>query len=176
MEVLSFAAGPPHPMLWICSSILVPPAKYDVSIASVSLTNTESSTGPFTGSGVINWFPVAPNRLVQSYGGVVAALCTMLPSSSNMPVLWTACAAPMNISPATTKTLTVAIRRTRRSRAWRKLRSALIYLLPPFDHGQERAPGPAIPLQKELKKQADANEPGDGLVGAVLTPRPVQGA
>ena len=43
-------------------------------MASVSSTNTEASSGPFTGSGVTNWFPVAPNRFVQSYGGVVAGV------------------------------------------------------------------------------------------------------
>ena len=97
--------------VWTWSSIFVPPAKYVVSTASVSLTNALASTGPLIGSGVTSWLPVAPNKLVQSYGGVVAALCTTLPSNSNIPLSWTASAAvtPHNM-PATTSKPAIARR------------------------------------------------------------------
>src|SRR3954469_3067486 len=111
MEVLSFAAGPPHCMLWTWSSIFVPPAKYVLSTASVSSTNALARSGPLIGSGVTSWLPVAPNKLVQSYGGVVAALCTTLPSNSNIPLSSTASAAvtPHNM-PATTSKPAIAMR------------------------------------------------------------------
>src|SRR6478672_6110994 len=126
MDVLSLAAGPPQPMLWTRSSILVPPAKYDVSVASVSSTNADASNGPLIGSGVISLLPVAPNRLVQSYGGVVALLCTTLPSSSNIPLSWTASAAetPHN-KPATTSKPAIAMRALP-NRPFRKLLHVLI--------------------------------------------------
>src|SRR5437763_5726561 len=132
MEVLSFAAGPPHCMLWTWSSIFVPPAKYVVSVAAVSSTNALAGTGPLIGSGVTSWLPVAPNKLVQSYGCVVAALCTTLPSNSNIPLSWTASAAvtPHNM-PATTSKPVIAMRALP-NRPRRKFLHALICSRSPF--------------------------------------------